>query len=159
MPLAETVTRVCCQFDIEGLQPGCKGSTPLFVSMWKQNWILIVEYCLPSIIIILVVHAIFRFLESRHTSGHTTRVQRVLTRTLSVRQLDRSLRLSAMLRATTQWTQDRLELAAFTVVDLSYLALCTNTVKGFICVEAEGAYRLLAEKSQLCWSQGHLPVG
>ena len=127
--------------------------------MWKQNWTLIAQYCLPSIIILLVVHAIFRFLGSRQTSNHTALVQRVLAKALGVRQLDRSLRLSSMLRAATQWTQDRLELALFTLVDLVYLTLCTITLKGFMCVELEGAYRLQAETSLLCWSHDHLPVG
>jgi hypothetical protein len=64
-----------------------------------------------------------------------------------------------MLRAATQWTRDRLELASFTLVDLVFLTLCTMTLKGLICVEVDGAYRLYAEKSLLCWSHDHLPVG
>jgi hypothetical protein len=127
--------------------------------MWKQNWTLIAQYCLPSIIILLVVHLLLRFLESRHTSGHAARVLSVLAGTLSVRQLNQNLRRSALLRAATQWTRDRLELASFTLVDLVFLALCTMTLKGFICVEVDGAYRLYAEKSLLCWSHDHLPVG
>ena len=127
--------------------------------MWKQNWTLIAQYCLPSIIILLFIHLLLRFLESRYTSGHTARVLSVLASTLTVRQLDRSLRLSALLRAATQWTRDRLELASFTLVDLVFLTLCTISLKGFICVEVEGAYRLYAEKSLLCWSHDHLPVG
>jgi hypothetical protein len=127
--------------------------------MWKQNWTLIAQYCLPSVIILLVVHLLLRSLESRHTSGHTARLQRVLAGTLSVRQLDRSLRWSALLRAATQWTRERLEIASFTLVDLVFLTLCTISLKGFICVEVDGAYRLYAEKSLLCWSHDHLPVG
>jgi hypothetical protein len=149
---------LCCQFDVEGLQPGCEGSSALFVSMWKQNWNLIAQYCLPSIFILLFIHLLLRFLESRYTSGHTARVLSVLASTLTVRQLDRSLRLSALLRAATQWTRDRLELASFTLIDLVFLTLCTMTLKGLICVEVDGAYRLYAEKSLLCWSHDHLPV-
>jgi hypothetical protein len=127
--------------------------------MWKQNWNLIIQYCMPSIIILLVLLATFCFLETRHIADHTTQVQRVLARTLGVRQLHRPLPLSTMLRTATQWTKDRLELAFFTLSNLVYLSVCTITLKGLICVEVEGAYRLLAEKSQLCWSHEHLPVG
>jgi hypothetical protein len=158
MPLP-TEQAFVCQFDVEGLQPGCEGSSALFVSMWKQNWALIAQYCLPSIIITLISYSVFRFLESRHTSNHTARVQQVLAKTLSVQQLHRSLYLSAMLRATTQWTHARLGLACFTLCDLVYLTICTITLKAFLCVELEGAYRLHAEKSQLCWSHDHLPIG
>ena len=144
------------QFDVEGLQLGCEGSSALFLSMWKQNWALMAQYCLPSLSSVLASYLILHILvgirrkalRNKFTAGD-----------VDVRQLAHALRVSAMLRTSKQWAQRRLEVATFTLIDLVYLNICTLTIKAFLCVNSEGSsYRLHAERSQVCWSHDHLPV-
>ena len=145
------------QFDVEGLQPGCEGSSALFLRMWSGNWVLIAQYCLPSLFILCAAHAICFLLVSRQRSSHTASIRLVVAGKLDVHHLDKPAS-SRLLRSAKQWTRHRLEVAFFTLVDLVYLNVCTISLKSFICVSTDVSYLLFAERSQLCWSHDHLPV-
>ena len=84
--------------------------------------------------------------------NHNTRVQPVLAQRLGVRQLDSSLRLSAMLRSVTQSTQGQLELS--TCLDHRLLLQATSMS---LSSYAPGARRPACPSPSLALLQLRLP--
>ena len=146
---------MCLQFDVEGLQPGCEGTSALFLPMWRGNWLLIAQYCLPSLIALISAYAICHLLVSAQSLNEKATIRLVRPGKEDVRHLDKSVP-SPLLHSAKQWTWDRLLVAFFTLVDLVYLNACTITLKAFMCIGTDVAFRLVAERSQLCWSHDHV---
>jgi hypothetical protein len=143
------------QFDVEGLQPGCEGTSALFLPMWRGNWLLIAQYCLPSLIALISAHAICRLLGSAQSLNGKATIRLGCPGKEHVRHFEKSVP-SPLLHSAKQWTWDRLLVAFFTLVDLVYLNVCTITLKAFMCIGTDVAFRLVAERSQLCWSHDHV---
>jgi hypothetical protein len=79
-----------CQFDVEGLQPGCEGTSALFLPMWRGNWLLIAQYCLPCLIALISAYAICHLLVSAQSLNEKATIRLVCFGKEHIRHLEKS---------------------------------------------------------------------
>ena len=61
-------------------------------------------------------------------------------------------------RRVQRWWKDRMMSCVIVWVDLFALILLTKGFQAIVCVPHDGQWRLLAEKSILCWTRDHMPM-